>query len=143
MRGGKDEPFSSADKRDALLKIKSRQLLAAFKRKFPAIQFAIEHTWAGTFAETSDGLPFMDSPPKLPNVFFALGYGGNGVFVYPVTTKHKQVYPYGKVFKTDKKLFAPTFKINHLWALQPLNIQFAVTSYLQYFLSIKRLNGFF
>ena len=77
--GGKDEPFNSAHKRDSLLNIKSKQLLQTFQKKFPNIPFNIEYKWAGTFAETRDGLPFIGSIKEFPNVFFALGFGGNGI----------------------------------------------------------------
>jgi len=36
--------------------------------------------WAGTFAETSDGLPLFGRHPQYgPRVLFALAYGGNGI----------------------------------------------------------------
>ena len=77
--GGKDEPFASANIRDSLIKKKSKQLLAAFKKKFPQIPFNIEYSWAGTFAETRDGLPFIGSLTEMPGIYFALGFGGNGI----------------------------------------------------------------
>lgn len=77
--GGKDDAFSSANKRDSLITIKSKQLLKAFLSKFPEVPFNIDFAWAGTFAETADGLPFIDVHPKMKRVFFALGFGGNGI----------------------------------------------------------------
>jgi glycine/D-amino acid oxidase-like deaminating enzyme len=35
--------------------------------------------WAGTFAETADGLPYIGTVPEFPHGYFALGYGGNGI----------------------------------------------------------------
>jgi glycine/D-amino acid oxidase-like deaminating enzyme len=35
--------------------------------------------WAGTFAETEDGLPFIGPVPGLHGTYAALGYGGNGI----------------------------------------------------------------
>jgi len=36
--------------------------------------------WAGTFAETADGLPFFGPHPQWgPRVQFAMAYGGNGI----------------------------------------------------------------
>lgn len=77
--GGKDIPFSNAIQRDRLISVKSKQLLNAFCRKFPNLPFFIDHAWAGTFAETKDGLPFIDTTVTWPRVFFALGFGGNGI----------------------------------------------------------------
>jgi len=37
-------------------------------------------SWAGTFAETEDGLPFFGPHASLgPRVLFAMAYGGNGI----------------------------------------------------------------
>ncbi len=77
--GGKDEPFSNPDKRDAMLNSKARQLETAFKKLFPSIPFKTDFKWAGTFASTKDGLPFIGSINRRPNTYFALGYGGNGI----------------------------------------------------------------
>jgi glycine/D-amino acid oxidase-like deaminating enzyme len=36
--------------------------------------------WAGTCAETKDGLPFFGAHPQHgPRVHFAMAYGGNGI----------------------------------------------------------------
>lgn len=77
--GGKDEMFSSAGKRDRLLYSKSKQLLNAFHRLFPHLKFTVEFAWAGTFADTPDGLPYIGIHQKMPHVYFALGFGGNGI----------------------------------------------------------------
>ncbi len=35
--------------------------------------------WCGTFSATGDGLPFIGRYPGIKNMYFALGYGGNGI----------------------------------------------------------------
>lgn len=77
--GGRDEDFYSPGKRDALLSAKTKRLVKDFKKLFPAIPFVPEFSWAGTFGSTKDGLPFIGPYKKLPNSFFALGFGGNGI----------------------------------------------------------------
>jgi glycine/D-amino acid oxidase-like deaminating enzyme len=77
--GGKDDSFSNPDKRDAVLNSKARQLESAFKKLFPSIPFKTDFKWAGTFASTKDGLPYIGSIPDRPHTYFALGYGGNGI----------------------------------------------------------------
>ena len=77
--GGLDEEFSNANKRDAILNRKTDQLEKAFKKLFPAIPFKTDFKWAGTFASTKDGLPYIGSVAERPNTYFALGYGGNGI----------------------------------------------------------------
>lgn len=77
--GGKDEPFSNPKKRDSILGIKAKQLENAFRKLFPSIPFKIDFKWAGTFASTKDGLPYIGSIRQRPHTYFALGYGGNGI----------------------------------------------------------------
>ena len=76
--GGKDIASSHPGKRDALLKTKKRSLENSFHKLFPEIPFTTDFSWAGVFASTKDGLPFIGSIPERPNTLFALGYGGNG-----------------------------------------------------------------
>lgn len=76
--GGEDENLTDPAARDALIAKKSSILCQKFRDLFPAIPITPTHQWAGTFAQTDDGLPFIGAAPNLPNCFFALGYGGNG-----------------------------------------------------------------
>ena len=76
--GGRDEVFSDAEKRDALIPQKRVQLEHDFKTLFPNIPFQTDFAWAGTFAETEDGLPYIGTYDE-KRVHFAMGYGGNGI----------------------------------------------------------------
>jgi glycine/D-amino acid oxidase-like deaminating enzyme len=49
------------------------------KKLFPHIVFKTDFKWAGNFASTKDGLPFIGSIPQFPHTYFSLGYGGNGI----------------------------------------------------------------
>lgn len=77
--GGRDEEFFSHIKRDKLIPKKTKQLQKDFNKMFPSIPFKPEFSWAGTFGSTKDGLPYIGTYKKLPNSFFALGFGGNGI----------------------------------------------------------------
>jgi glycine/D-amino acid oxidase-like deaminating enzyme len=77
--GGKDEPFQNPTKRDAMIPAKTWQLLRAFKRIYAIGELEVETAWAGTFAQTRDGLPFIGQISSYPGRQFALGYGGNGI----------------------------------------------------------------
>jgi glycine/D-amino acid oxidase-like deaminating enzyme len=46
---------------------------------FPKIDLEVAYPWAGTFAETKDGLAYIGSLPDFPRYLFALGFGGNGI----------------------------------------------------------------
>lgn len=77
--GGRDEDFYNPAKRDALIGKKSKQLVGDFNKLFPNLEFKPEFSWTGTFGSTKDGLPYIGEYKKLPNSYFALGFGGNGI----------------------------------------------------------------
>lgn len=77
--GGADDPWYDPKKRDASLPRKAKLLESKFKKLFPHISFHTDFMWAGTFAVTKDGLPFIGSIKQHPNTYFALGFGGNGI----------------------------------------------------------------
>jgi glycine/D-amino acid oxidase-like deaminating enzyme len=77
--GGEDEDFINPARRDALITAKARTLKRKFSRLFPEIELEEAYSWAGTFGETKDGLPYIGSHSSLPHAYFALGYGGNGI----------------------------------------------------------------
>jgi glycine/D-amino acid oxidase-like deaminating enzyme len=77
--GGEDEDFVNAKRRDALISTKSRTLVKKFNKLFPDVTLEVAYTWAGTFGETKDGLPYIGNHPSYPHAYFALGYGGNGI----------------------------------------------------------------
>lgn len=77
--GGEDEEFQNPVKRDELLRKKISILEKKFKKLFPEIPFVTDMAWCGTFSSTDDGLPFIGTWPGRECMFFALGYGGNGI----------------------------------------------------------------
>lgn len=77
--GGEDDHFHSPKRRDREVERKGKRLAAKFRAMFPCIPFQKDYAWAGTFAETKDGLPYIGSIAQMPRCHFALGFGGNGV----------------------------------------------------------------
>jgi len=77
--GGRDELFTNTSQRDILIRHKSKLLKRDVEKLLPSINYKQEFTWAGTFAITKDGLPFIGAMRHTPNSYFSLGYGGNGI----------------------------------------------------------------
>ena len=77
--GGEDTPFADDHEQAGLLVAKAERLAVRFEPFFPGVHFEPEYRWAGTFAETKDGLPYIGPPPGHERIYFALGYGGNGI----------------------------------------------------------------
>lgn len=79
MIGGEDEPYTTPAARDAMIAAKSRVLMRKLRELIPETRVRPAFCWAGTFAQTEDGLPYIGEHPRWPGVWFALGYGGNGI----------------------------------------------------------------
>jgi glycine/D-amino acid oxidase-like deaminating enzyme len=77
--GGKDDDFSDPRQREKNLPAKAKQLAKDFRKLFPSLDFKTDFKWAGAFATTKDGLPYIGSLHGKPNIYFALGFGGNGI----------------------------------------------------------------
>ena len=109
MVGGEDDPFRSAEERDARVAEKAKKLLERIRRLFPRIEMELAYGWAGTFAETKDSLPYIGAHPRGDSrVLYALAYGANGmpfsavaaeVFTATVTGKphrYKDTFPFSR-----------------------------------------------
>ena len=80
LLGGEDDAVDIPAKRDARVEKKARTLLKRLKDLFPELALTPAFSWAGTFAETEDGLPFFGPHAHWgPRVHFAMAYGGNGI----------------------------------------------------------------
>ena len=78
--GGEDDATDIPLRRDARLAKKAEAICARMRSRFAGIPLPVAFTWAGTFAETADGLPFFGTHDQYgPRVHFAMAYGGNGI----------------------------------------------------------------
>lgn len=78
--GGEDDVVDVPARRDTRVHKKSQRLLKKVHALFPRLQLEPAFAWAGTFAETKDGLPYFGPHPQYgPRVHFAMAYGGNGI----------------------------------------------------------------
>ncbi|MCS4236205.1 glycine/D-amino acid oxidase-like deaminating enzyme [Stenotrophomonas sp. BIGb0135] len=78
--GGEDDAIDIPARRDRRVQAKAGTLLKQVAKLFPHLPLQPAFSWAGTFAETKDGLPFFGAHPQWgPRVLFAMAYGGNGI----------------------------------------------------------------
>lgn len=78
--GGEDDRIDIPLKRDALVPLKVEKLRKRAANLFPSLPLEPAFGWAGTFAETGDGLPFFGPHVQHGSrVHFAMAYGGNGI----------------------------------------------------------------
>ncbi|GAB3726395.1 FAD-dependent oxidoreductase [Luteimonas pelagia] len=78
--GGEDDSVDVPARRDRRVDRKARTLVKRVAKAIPGLDLVPAFAWAGTFAETEDGLPFFGPHAELgPRVLFAMAYGGNGI----------------------------------------------------------------
>jgi glycine/D-amino acid oxidase-like deaminating enzyme len=79
IAGGEDEPFSDAERRDALIPRKIAAIATKAARLFPHLDFTPAFSWAGCFGESPTGLPAIGPLPGYNRVQAVMGFGGNGI----------------------------------------------------------------
>ena len=79
--GGEDDRVDVPSRRDRRVERKARKLVKRAQAMLPSVPtLQPAFSWAGTFAETDDGLPFIGPHAQHgPRVLIAMAYGGNGI----------------------------------------------------------------
>lgn len=78
--GGEDDDRDMPERRERMVHRKAETLHRKVSSLFPDLDAQPAFSWAGTFAETSDGLPLFGPHAQYgPRVLFAMAYGGNGI----------------------------------------------------------------
>ncbi|GKU76255.1 FAD-binding oxidoreductase [Paenibacillus sp. L3-i20] len=85
--GGLDEETEHPVHSKQTLKRRSNKLMEKLLALFPDAKSTYEYDWNATFGESQDNLPFIGEDPKWANVYYSLGYGGNGT-VYSMLAAH-------------------------------------------------------
>jgi glycine/D-amino acid oxidase-like deaminating enzyme len=107
--GGEDDAIDIPARRDARVERKARKLLKRAGKILPRIDLTPTFSWAGTFAETADGLPFFGAHPEHGSrVLFAMAYGGNGITYSAIgagliaaLVRHRR-HPLARLFSFDR-----------------------------------------
>jgi glycine/D-amino acid oxidase-like deaminating enzyme len=79
VAGGEDEYFDGPKRRDRKISGKAKRVLTKLRRLLGNNDPEIAFAWAGTFAESPSGLPFMGEIEGIPGCLALLGSGGNGM----------------------------------------------------------------
>ena len=107
--GGEDDRIDIPARRDRRVKSKALKLASNVQRLYPALPVTPSFSWAGTFAETKDGLPHFGPDAQYgPRVHFAMAYGGNGITYSMIGAKllgdriQRRKHPLGGLFSFDR-----------------------------------------
>jgi glycine/D-amino acid oxidase-like deaminating enzyme len=61
------------------ISLKVREIKERLSEYLPSLEIEPEHSWASTFANSRNSLPYIATPSSHPRTYFALAYGGNGI----------------------------------------------------------------
>jgi glycine/D-amino acid oxidase-like deaminating enzyme len=107
--GGEDDRIDIPARRDRRVESKARKLASKVRRLFPALPVTPAFSWAGTFAESSDGLPYFGPDGRYgPRVQFAMAYGGNGITYSMIGASllgdriQRRKHPLGRLFSFER-----------------------------------------
>lgn len=104
LAGGEDSGLNGDDRRDAAIPKKTERLLAKIARLLPGRSLKIDYAWAGAFADSPTGLPYISHVPGLQDCLAVLGCGGNGITFSVVASDIVGDWAGGKI-DPDAELF--------------------------------------
>jgi len=78
VAGGLDEETMEAPRDPRILQAYADKLLTRIKEHFPQFQLKADYSYGATFGESKDGMPFIGEHPTSKNLYYCLGFGGNG-----------------------------------------------------------------
>lgn len=78
IAGGLDEESSDLHDDPEFIQQKGQEILDEILEMFPHLDVEIEDAWNSLFGISKDGLPFIGNAPHQDNVYYLLGFEGNG-----------------------------------------------------------------
>jgi glycine/D-amino acid oxidase-like deaminating enzyme len=104
LAGGEDSKLNSPERRDEATATKAQRLLAKVQELLPGRTLKLDYAWAGAFADSPTGLPYIAPAPDLRHCFAVLGCGGNGITFSVIAAEVVRAWVEGKA-DPDAKLF--------------------------------------
>jgi glycine/D-amino acid oxidase-like deaminating enzyme len=102
--GGEDSKLNSPDRRDAATPAKAARLLEKLHKLLPGRRLTADYAWAGAFADSPTGLPYIAPVPGHRNCLAVLGCGGNGITFSVIAAAIARAWADGKA-DPDATLF--------------------------------------
>ncbi len=102
--GGEDSKLNSPERRDEATGTKAQRLLTKVQELLPGRALKLDYAWAGAFADSPTGLPYIARAPDLKHCFAVLGCGGNGITFSVIAAEVVRAWVEGKE-DPDARLF--------------------------------------
>lgn len=78
IAGGLDQDQPETPHSKDLINNRANKLKNEIEKLFPMLTIEIAYAWGALFGESIDNLPFIGKHPELDQIYYLLGYGGNG-----------------------------------------------------------------
>lgn len=108
--GGCDDAVDLPARRDRRVQSRADRLVRQVHERFARLRLQPAFAWAGTFAETGDGLPWFGAHAQYgPRVLFAMAYGGNGITYSMIGAEllrariERRSHPLARLFSFERK----------------------------------------
>lgn len=79
IAGGSDEDNAELERQEGKILEKVQDIAQQIEAIFIHLDIEIEYAWNAIFCGSTDGLPFIGPDQRRPDIFYILGYEGNGV----------------------------------------------------------------
>ncbi|HEY5576383.1 MAG TPA: FAD-binding oxidoreductase, partial [Clostridiaceae bacterium] len=76
--GGMDEEIEGLEKDKKKSRAKAEAIAQEIGAVFPHLDIKVSHEWNALFGKSKDGIPLIGQDPLNSNIYYLLGYEGNG-----------------------------------------------------------------
>lgn len=108
IAGGEDEKISFVEEDKKEIFKKTEKIKNQIEEIYPHLKLEVEYRWNALFGTSKDGLPFIGIDPKKENIYYLLGYEGNGTCYSMAGSKiladliEKKENIYSEIVKIDR-----------------------------------------
>lgn len=108
IAGGLDESIAIVQKDENIIYNKTEQIKKEIESFFPDLDLKIDYRWNALFGSSKDGLPFIGRDPSDKNIYYLLGYEGNGTCYSMAGAEilldliEGRENPYGDILRVDR-----------------------------------------
>lgn len=110
IAGGLDEEVDKVQEDGKIINEKAEEIKEKIEHFFPYLDIQIDYAWNALFGSSEDGMPFIGRDPENSNLYYLLGYEGNGTCYSMAGAKiikdliDNKDNPYADILRVDRKV---------------------------------------